>query len=153
MAELKDRVRADLTAAMKRREELRASTLRLVLAAITTAEVAGKQAKQLSEDEVMSVIVSESKKRRESAEAFDKAGRAELAAKERAEAAILAEYLPEQLTDDEIAALAAAAISDAAASGEGMRAMGRVMSILQPQVRGRADGAAVAAEVRRQLGA
>ncbi len=152
MAELKDRVRADLTAAMKRREELRASTLRLVLAAITTAEVAGKQAKQLTEDDVISVIVSESKKRRESAEAFDKAGRAELADKERAEAAILAEYLPDQLTADEIATLVAAAISEAAASGEGVRAMGRVMSILQPQVRGRADGAAVAAEVRRQLG-
>ncbi len=153
MAELKDRVRADLTAAMKRREELRASTLRLVLAAITTAEVAGKQAKQLSEDEVMSVIVSEQKKRRESADAFDKAGRAELADKERAEAAILAEYLPEQLEAAEITRIVADAIADAAVSGEGMRAMGRVMGIVQPQVLGRAEGAAVAAEVRRQLGA
>jgi uncharacterized protein YqeY len=153
MAELKDRVRTDLTAAMKRREELRSSTLRLVLAAITTAEVAGKQAKQLSEDEVMSVIVSEQKKRRESAEAFDKAGRAELADKERAEAAILAEYLPEQIEAAEIATIVADAIADADVSGEGMRAMGRVMGIVQPQVRGRAEGAAVAAEVRRQLGA
>lgn len=153
MAELKDRVRADLTAAMKRREELRSSTLRLVLAAITTAEVAGKQAKQLSEDEVISVIVSEQKKRRESAEAFDKAGRAELADKERAEAAILAEYLPEQFEAAEIAKIVADAIADTDVSGEGMRAMGRVMGIVQPQVRGRAEGAAVAAEVRRQLGA
>lgn len=152
MAELKDRVRADLTAAMKCRDTLRASTLRMVLAAITTAEVAGKQARALTDDEVTSVIVSETKKRRESAEAFDKAERAELADKERAEARILSDYLPEQLTADEITRIVSDAIGYAAEAGEGMRAMGRVMSTVQPQVRGRADGAAVAAEVRRQLG-
>lgn len=153
MAELKDRVRADLTAAMKSRDELRASTLRMVLAAITTAEVAGKQARELSDDDVTSVVVSEAKKRRESAEAFDRAGRPELADKERAEARILADYLPEQLDVGEISRMVSAAISDTGAAGEGMRAMGRVMGVVQPQVRGRADGAVVAAEVRRQLGA
>ena len=153
MAELKDRVRADLTAAMKSRDELRASTLRLVLAAITTAEVAGKQARELSDDEVTSVIVSEAKKRREASDAFDAAGRTELADKERAEARILADYLPEQLSAEEISGIVSEAIAAAGVAGQGMRAMGRVMGAVQPQVRGRADGAAVAAEVRRQLGA
>ena len=153
MAELKDRVRADLTAAMKSRDELRASTLRLVLAAITTAEVAGKQARQLSDDEVTAVIVSEAKKRREASAAFDAAGRTELADKERAEARILADYLPEQLSAEEISAIVSEAIAAAGVAGDGMRAMGRVMGAVQPQVRGRADGAVVAAQVRRQLGA
>ena len=153
MAELKDRVRADLTAAMKSRDELRASTLRLVLAAITTAEVAGKQARQLSDDEVTAVIVSEAKKRREASAAFDAAGRTELADKKRAEARILADYLPEQLSAEEISAIVSEAIAAAGVAGDGMRAMGRVMGAVQPQVRGRADGAVVAAQVRRQLGA
>ena len=153
MAELKDRVRADLTAAIKNRDELRASTLRLVLTAVTNAEVAGKQARELSDDEVTTVIVSEAKKRREAAEAFDSAGRSELADKERAEAQILADYLPEQLSPDEVSRIVSEAIAAVGVGGEGMRAMGRVMGLVQPQVRGRADGAAVAAEVRRQLGA
>jgi uncharacterized protein YqeY len=153
MAELKDRVRADLTAAMKSRDELRASTLRLVLAAVTKAEVAGTQARELSDDEVTAVIVSEAKKRREASEAFDAAGRSELADKERAEARILAEYLPAQLSADEISRIVAEAIAAAGVAGQGMRAMGRVMGAVQPQVRGRADGAQVAAEVKRQLGA
>ena len=153
MAELKDRLRADLTAAMKARDELRASTLRMVLAAVTNAEVAGKQARELSDDEVTTVIVSEAKKRREASEAFDSAGRSELADKERAEAQILSGYLPEQLTAQEISRIVSEAIAAAGVGGEGMRAMGRVMGSVQPTVRGRADGAAVAAEVRRQLGA
>ena len=153
MAELKDRLRADLTAAMKNRDELRASTLRLVLTAVTNAEVAGKQARELSDDEVTTVIVSEAKKRREAGEAFDSAGRSELADKERAEAQILADYLPEQLSPDEVSRIVSEAITAAGVGSEGMRAMGRVMGVVQPQVRGRADGAAVAAEVRRQLGA
>jgi len=153
MAELKDRLRADLTGAMKSRDELRASTLRMVLAAVTNAEVAGKQARELSDDEVTTVIVSEAKKRREASEAFDAAGRSELADKERAEARILADYLPQQLTPDEVSRIVSEAIATAGAAGDGMRAMGRVMGAVQPQVRGRADGAAVAAEVRRQLSA
>ena len=151
MAELKGRLRADLTAAMKARDELRASTLRMVLTAVTNAEVAGKQARELSDEDVVGVLSAEAKKRREAAEAFAGAGRADSADRERAEAGVIADYLPEQLDQAEIAALVTEAISATDASGEGMRAMGRVMGRLQPQVRGRADGGAVAAEVRRQL--
>lgn len=153
MAELKDRLRADLTASMKGREQLRASTLRMVLAAVTNAEVAGKQARELSDDEVQAVVAAEAKKRRESAEAFASGGRQELAEKETAEAAILADYLPEQMSADEIAAVVAEVVEHTGAAGEGMKAMGRVMGAVQPRVKGRADGGAVAAEVRRQLGA
>jgi uncharacterized protein YqeY len=153
MADLKDRLRADLTTAMKARDEVRSSTIRMVLTAITNAEVAGKEARQLSDDEVVGVLSSEAKKRREAAEAFADAGRAESADKERAEAEVIAEYLPAQLGPDEIAALVAEAVEATGARGEGMRAMGKVMGVLQPKVRGRADGGAVAAEVRNQLGA
>jgi len=151
MPELKHRLRTDLTAAMKARDGVRASTLRMALTAVTNAEVAGKQARVLSDDEVTAVLVSEAKKRREAAEAFDEGGRDESASKERAEAAVLADYLPSPLTDDELAALVTAAVDELGAHGQGMRAMGRVMGRLKPQVTGRADGAAVAAEVRRQL--
>jgi uncharacterized protein YqeY len=152
MATLKDRLRTDLTAAMKARDEVRSSTLRMVLTAITNAEVAGKSARELSDDEVVGVLSSEGKKRREAATAFDDGGRVEMAAKERAEAAVIADYLPEQLTEDEIAELVRAAVEQTGAAGEGMRAMGKVMGVVQPQVKGRADGGVVAAEVRRQLG-
>jgi uncharacterized protein len=153
MAELKDRLRRDLTAAMKARDALRASTLRMVLTAVSTAEVAGSQARELDDDEVVRVIVSEAKKRREAAGAYAGAGRVELADKERAEAEVLTEYLPRQLSEDELTALVTAAVEQAGASGQGMKAMGTVMGALRPQVAGRADGAVVAAEVRRQLGA
>ncbi len=152
MAELKDRLRADLTTAIKARDEVRSSTIRMVLTAITNAEVSGKEARELSDDDVIGVLSSEGKKRREAAEAFAEAGRAESADKERAEAAVIADYLPEQLGADEIAALVTEAIASTGAAGEGMRAMGKVMGALQPQVKGRADGGAVAAEVRKQLG-
>ncbi|MGH3360304.1 MAG: GatB/YqeY domain-containing protein [Nocardioidaceae bacterium] len=153
MPELKQRLRDDLTTAIKARDSLRTSTLRMVLAAITNAEVAGTEAKELSDQEVIDVLGKESKKRREAAEAFDGAGRDELAQKERDESAVLAEYLPQQLSDDEIAAIVADAVASTGAAGEGMRAMGKVMGVVQPQVKGRADGSAVAAEVKRQLGA
>jgi len=152
MAELKDKLRAELTASMKARDELRSSTLRMVLTAITNAEVSGKQARELSDDDVTSVLASEGKKRRESATAFEDAGRSELAAKERAESAIIAEFLPEPMTDDEITALVAKTIDELGVAGDGMKAMGRVMGVVSPQVKGRADGGAVSAEVRRQLG-
>jgi uncharacterized protein YqeY len=151
MATLKEQIRADLTTAIKARDELRSSTLRMVLTAITNAEVAGKEAKQLTDDEVLTVLTSEAKKRREAATAFSDGGRAEMAAKEEAEAAVLADYLPEPLTAAEVEALVTAAIEQTGAAGEGMKAMGKVMGVVQPQVRGRADGAVVAAEVRRQL--
>jgi uncharacterized protein len=152
MSELKDLLRNDLTTAIKARDGVRSSTLRMVLSAITNAEVAGKEARELSDDDVIGVLTTEAKKRREAATAFADAGRTELADKETAEAGVIADYLPEQLDAAAIAAVVTAAIQQTGAAGEGMRAMGRVMGVLQPQVRGRADGAAVAAEVRRQLG-
>jgi uncharacterized protein len=123
-----------------------------VLTAITNAEVAGDVARELSDDEVVGVLSSEAKKRREAATAFQDGGRAEMADKERAEAAVLADYLPAQLTEEEVVAIVTAAVEQTGAAGEGMRAMGKVMGVVQPQVKGRADGAVVAAEVRRQLG-
>jgi uncharacterized protein YqeY len=153
MSDLKDRLRSDLTTSIKARDELRSSTLRMVLTAVTNAEVAGKQSRELSDDDVLGVLTSESKKRREAATAFADAGRDELAAKERAEAAVIAEYLPEPLDAAAISALVSAAIEQTGAAGEGMRAMGKVMGVVTPQVRGRADGGVVAAEVKRQLGA
>ncbi|HET7311650.1 MAG TPA: GatB/YqeY domain-containing protein [Mycobacteriales bacterium] len=147
---LKAQLQSDLTSAMKARDELRASTLRMALTAITTEEVAGKQARQLSDDEVLKVLTREAKKRREAAEAFTGAGREELAERERAEGEVLAGYLPAQLSDDELAALVRAAIDESGATGP--QAMGQVMKVVQPQVAGRAEGGRIAAEVRRQLG-
>jgi len=148
---LKEQLRTDLTAAMKARDEIRSSTLRMVLTAITNAEVAGKQARELSDDDIIGVLSTEAKKRREAATAFRDGGRAEQAAKETAEAAVIVEYLPAQLSPEEISELVAAAIAQTGAAD--MKAMGKVMGVVTPQVRGRADGGAVAAEVRRQLGA
>lgn len=153
MSALKDRLRADLTAAIKGRDEVRSSTLRMILTAVTTAEVAGTEARELSDDDIIGVLSTEAKKRREAATAFADGGREEMAAKERAEAAVIADYLPAALSEAEIVDLVTAAIAQTGADGEGMRAMGKVMGVLTPQTKGRADGAAVAAEVRRQLGA
>ena len=152
MSTLKDRLRADLTAAMKSRDEIRSSTLRMILTAVTNAEVAGKEARVLSDDDIVGVLSTEAKKRREAAIAFDDGGRVEMAAKERAEAAVIADYLPEQLGPDEIATIVTEAVEKLGVAGAGPKAMGQVMGVVQPQVKGRADGAAVAAEVRRQLG-
>src|SRR6188472_236884 len=117
MAILKDRLRAELTASMKARNELRSSTLRMVLTAITNAEVAGKQARELSDDDIVGVLATEGKKRREAATAYADAGRAELAAKEEAEAVIIAEFLPAQLSADEVTALVADAIARLGVAG------------------------------------
>jgi uncharacterized protein len=152
MSALKDRLRSDLVTSIKARDELRSSTIRMVLSAITNAEVAGKEARELSDDDVVGVLSTEAKKRREAATAFADAGRTELSAKETAEAAVIADYLPEQLGEAEIAEIVTAAIAQTGAAGEGMRAMGKVRGVVSPQVKGRADGGAVAAEVRRQLG-
>ena len=152
MSALKDRLRADLTTAIKARDELRSSTLRMVLTSITNAEVAGKVARELDDEDILGVLSSEAKRRREAAVAFEEGGRAEMAAKEAAEGVVIAEYLPTPLTEAEIAELVTAAIASTGAAGEGMRAMGKVMGVVTPQVKGRADGGAVAAEVRKQLG-
>ncbi|GAB3988429.1 GatB/YqeY domain-containing protein [Nocardioides marmoraquaticus] len=150
---LKEQLRTDLTAAMKARDEVRSSTLRMVLTAVTNAEVAGKEARVLSEDDVLGVLTSEAKKRREAAEAFADAGRDEQAAKEQAEAAVIAGYLPEQLGEAEITALVTETIDELGVRADGMRAMGRVMGVLTPRTKGRADGGVVAAEVKKQLAA
>lgn len=152
MTPLKDRLRADLTAAIKARDKARSSTLRMVMSAVTNAEVAGETARELSDEEVTEVLTKEAKRRREAATAFEEGGRTESAAKERAEADVIAEYLPQPLTDEEITAIVTAAVDELGVAGEGMKAMGKVMGRVQPQTKGRADGAAVAAEVRRQLG-
>jgi uncharacterized protein len=146
---LKERLQSDLTEAIRSRDELVSATLRMALTAVTTEEVAGKRARVLGDDEVLTVLARESKKRREAAEAFDGADRPELAARERAEGEVLATYLPAQLSDDEIAELVRAAIAASGASGP--QAMGQVMKVVQPKVAGRAEGGRVAAEVRRQL--
>jgi uncharacterized protein YqeY len=151
VAELKERLRADLNAAMRARDQVRMRTLRMALSSITNEEVAGVSARQLSDDEVMKVLTREARKRREAAEAFGAAGRTEQAAAERAEGEVLAGYLPAQLSDDELSALVTAAIAETGASG--MAGMGQVMKTLTPQIAGRADGGRVAAEVRRRLSA
>lgn len=153
MSALKDRLRADLNASLKARDSLRTAVIRMALTAISNAEVAGTTARELSDEDVISVLSSEAKKRREAAAAFDDGGRPELAEKERAEAEILADYLPAQLSAEEIAAIVDEAIEQTGAAGEGMKAMGKVMGLVQPKTKGRADGAAVAAEVKRRLGA
>jgi uncharacterized protein YqeY len=148
--ELKDQLRSDLTTAMKSRDELRTATLRMALAAVSAEEVAGKEARELSDDEVQAVLRREAKKRREAADAFAEAGRAQQADRERAEGDVLAGYLPSQMEDADLAALVADVITQTGASG--MKDMGRVMGAAQAAVAGRADGSRVAAEVRRQLG-
>jgi hypothetical protein len=149
MAELKDRLRSDLTAAMKSRDQVRTRTLRMVLTSITNEEVSGNAPRDLSDDEVLKVLAREARRRREAAEAFESAGRADQAAAERAEDEVLAGYLPAQLGDDELAAIVAEVIAETGASG--MSAMGQVMKAVTPRVAGRAEGGRVAAEVRRAL--
>jgi len=149
MAGLKDRLRGDLTAAMKSRDEVRTRTLRMVLTSISNEEVAGNAARELSDDEVLRILGREARRRREAADAFEAAGRTDQAAAERAEDQVLAEYLPAQLSDAELAAIVAEVIDQTGASG--MSAMGQVMKAVTPRVAGRAEGGRVAAEVRRAL--
>jgi hypothetical protein len=151
---LKAQLRDDLTAAIKGRDELTKSTLRMALSAITSAEVAGDTARELDEPEVMKVLTREAKKRAEAGEAFDAAGRAELAAKERAEGEVLARYLPSQLSDAEVDALAEQAVARVAAdtgSTPGPRQMGQVMKVASAAADGRAEGSRVAAAVKARL--
>jgi uncharacterized protein YqeY len=147
---MKDRLRSDLTAAMKARDEVTVRTLRMALTSVTKEEVAGSSARELSDDEVLAVLTKEAKRRREAADAFAAAGREQQAAAERAERTVLDAYLPAQLTDAELGELVTAAIEETGANGP--RAMGQVMKALTPRVAGRAEGARVAAEVRRRLG-
>lgn len=148
---LKERLRSDLTAAIRERDKVRSGTIRMVLTAITEAEVAGSEAVELSDQQVLDVVIREAKKRREAESAYADAGRAELAEKERAESDVLADYLPQQLTQEEIAAIVADAIASTGAAELGMKGIGKVMALVTPQTKGKADGSVVAAEVRRQL--
>lgn len=149
MTALKARLEKDLHDAMRSRDELVTSTLRMALAAVRTAEVSGKAARDLSDDEVLGVLTKEAKKRREAAEAFAAAGRAESADKERAEEKVLAGYLPAQLSDEEISSIVAEAL--AAGGFTQQSQMGQAMKSVQAAIAGRAEGGRVAAEVRKQL--
>jgi uncharacterized protein YqeY len=149
MGELKDRLQADLTASMKARDELTTATLRMALTAVGNEEVAGKVARQLSDDEVQKVIAREAKKRRESAEAFSAGGRPDRAERELAEGAVLDAYLPAQLSDDDLQSIVQQAVAESGAAGP--QAMGAVMKALGPKIAGRAEGGRVAAAVRAAL--
>jgi uncharacterized protein YqeY len=150
VSDLKARLRADLTGAIRARDELTTATLRMALAAVTTEEVAGSTARELSDDEVLKVLAREAKRRREAAEAFRSGNRPELAERERAEGEVLGHYLPSQLSDDEVVELVRAAIAETGATG--MPQMGAVMRAAQAGAAGRADGRRLSTEVRRQLG-
>jgi hypothetical protein len=149
---LTDRLRADLTAAMKQRDEVRTAALRMALTSLSTEQASGTAHHELSDDEVVTLLTRETKKRREAAEAFAAAGRVQSAERELAEQAVLAAYLPAALTGTELDDLVRTAVGEAAAAGAtGPSAMGAVMRLLQPQVRGRADGAEVAQRVKAAL--
>ncbi len=149
---LKQTLQSDLQAAIKSRDELSAATLRMALSAVTNAEVAGKQAKELSDDEVLGVLDKEAKKRRESVVAYRDANRPELADREEAELGVLARYLPTPMTEDEVSAIIDDAIAQAAADGKtGMAAMGPVMQRVTAATKGRADGKTVSGIVRERL--
>ncbi|MSV52782.1 MAG: GatB/YqeY domain-containing protein [Actinobacteria bacterium] len=153
MTTSKAQLQSDLTTAMKARDELTVATLRMVLTAVTSEEVSGKQARELTNDDVLTVLGREAKKRRESADAYDTANRPELADRERAELSVIAKYLPESMSEAEVKAVVDAAVAKVSADGAtGQAAMGAVMKIVQPQVKGRADGGQVAALVRGALG-
>lgn len=154
MAELKARLRADLTTAMKARDALTTGVLRMALAAVGTEEVAGSEARELSDDEVLRVLTREVRKRKEAAEAFQGAGRAEQAAGELAEADVLAHYLPAQLDDAELAGIvdrAVTSVTEQLGEAPGPRQLGQVMKAATAEVAGRAEGARVAALVKARL--
>ncbi|WP_326544881.1 GatB/YqeY domain-containing protein [Mycolicibacterium sp. ND9-15] len=154
MAELKERLRADLTAAMKSQDKLRTATLRMLLAAITTEEVSGKQSRELTDGEVLKVLARESKKRGEAAEIYTQNGRGELAANEHAEARVIDEYLPTPLTEAELADVADTAIAQVAEEiGErpGAKQMGLVMKAATAIAAGKADGTRLSAAVKARL--
>jgi uncharacterized protein YqeY len=146
---LKEKLQADLTDAIRSRNEVVSGTVRMLLAAITNEEVAGKAAKVLTDAEIITVLSREAKKRREAVEAYTQAKRDDLASKEKAEAAVIANYLPEQLSEDEIKKLIQAAIAETGAAGPA--GMGLVMKVLQPKIAGKADGGVVSGLVKAAL--
>ncbi|NCU84364.1 MAG: GatB/YqeY domain-containing protein [Actinobacteria bacterium] len=146
---LKEKLQSDLTAAMRARDELRSGTIRMVLTAIKNEEVSGKEARELSDSEIITVLSREAKKRREAAEAYEQAGAKDRASNEKAEGLIIAEYLPAQLSEAEIKDLIAAAIAETGAAGP--QQMGLVMKSIQPKIAGRADGGLVSSLVKAAL--
>jgi len=151
MSDLETRLHDDLTTAIRARDEVTSATLRMALTAVKNEAVSGTEARELTDADVVAVLGREAKKRRESATAYDDAQRPELAARERAELAVLETYLPAQLDDAELAELVAAAVAETGA--ESPKQMGQVMKVLTPTIAGRADGGRVAAAVRSALGA
>jgi uncharacterized protein YqeY len=146
---LKEKLQNDLTSSMRARDEVRSSTIRMILTSIKNEEVAGKEARDLSDAEIITVLSREAKKRREAAEAFDQAGAKDRADQERAEGEIIAEYLPAQLSESEIKELIAAAIAETGANSPAQ--MGLVMKLLQPKTAGKADGGLVSSLVKAAL--
>jgi uncharacterized protein YqeY len=146
---LKEKLQNDLTDSMRARDEVRSSTIRMILTSIKNEEVAGKEARELNDAEIITVLSREAKKRREAAEAFDQAGAKDRADRERAEGVVIGEYLPKQLTEDEIKSLIAAAMAETGASTPAQ--MGLVMKSLQPKIAGKADGGLVSSLVKAAL--
>ncbi len=146
---LKEKLQNDLTSSMRARDEIRSSTIRMILTSIKNEEVAGKEARDLSDAEIITVLSREAKKRREAAEAFDQAGAKDRADQERAEGGIIAEYLPAQLSESEIKELIKAAIAETGANSPAQ--MGLVMKSLQPKTAGKADGGLVSSLVKAAL--
>ena len=146
---IKESLRSDLTEAIRGRDEITSSTIRMVLTAITNEEVAGKQARVLSDDEIITVLSREAKKRREASEAFENAGRADKAALEKAEGVVIAKYLPAQLSVDEIKKIIADAVTSTGAAGPAD--MGKVMGAVKPLIAGKADGSIVSTLVKEAL--
>ena len=146
---LKERLKSDLTEAIRARDEVRAGTIRMALTSITNEEVSGKEARVLTDAEITTVLSREAKKRREAAEAYDSAGSKERGDRERAEGLVIAEYLPSQLSESELQEMIKAAIVETGASGPS--GMGQVMKVLSPKIAGRADGSKVSAAVKAAL--
>jgi hypothetical protein len=146
---IKEQLKKDLTEAIRGRDEITSGTIRMVLTAITNEEVAGKEARVLSDEEVITVLSREAKKRREAAEAFENAGRADKSALEKSEGEVIAKYLPAQLSDADISAIIAEAIASTGAQGPAD--MGKVMGAVKPKIAGKADGGVVSALVKAAL--
>jgi hypothetical protein len=146
---IKEQLQSDLTEAIRSRNEIVSGTIRMVLTSIRNEEVSGKEERTLADAEIITVLTREAKKRREAAEAFADAGRADKAELEKAEGEVIAKYLPAQMSEDDVKKLVAAAIAQSGAVGPGD--MGKVMGILKPQVAGKADGGLVSGLVKAAL--
>ena len=146
---LKEKLQSDLTDAIRSQDAVKSGTIRMLLAAITNEEVAGKSAKVLTDAEVITVLSREAKKRREAVEAYTNAKRDDLANKEKEEAAVIARSLPEQLSEADIKKLISDAIAETNAAG--LAGMGLVMKVLQPKIAGKADGGMVSSLVKAAL--